>query len=322
LKPSDEGTHPVQNTPLWSENYLSQIYAPEAKIGFWFHFGRASFDPTLWNEVFVAYLPGDKYLVSGSYSYGDGPTGPTGNQLHYRCNNPFEQWTKSFYGAANLVTGEQLRAGPHVTGTHILVDAELTWDSLGPAFDLGPLSSNETWSKAHYEQHGRVRGYITYDGKRVELIGSGIRDHSWGPRDLSRFNYHVWMSGQFPDGRTFMVFHIVDDKGHSGTHALLGDANGVRAATLESNPPLITDASQIMNGYDMVFTTASGERAEISATIIQAPPISFGGASELLFGCHRPAGGTHWLYESQTRFEWDGQVGYGLTDRTVNMKNR
>ena len=319
LQAADEVTHKPRDVPLWSENYLSQVYAPEAEIGFWFHLGRSAFDVHLWNEIFIAYLPGDQYLVASSFSYGECEQGPLGNQLHYRCVEPFKKWTKSFRGAANLVNGEELRAGPYIPRRSEQVEVELVWEGLGPVFDLGHLSSNDTWSSAHYEQHGKVRGYITCGGKRTELSGSGIRDHSWGPRDLSRFNTHAWMSGQFQDGRTFEIFHIVDTQGRQATHAILGDAHSVREAKMVSKVPLITDMNQVGNSYDIVLTTESGERAEIHADIIQAPPMVFAGASELLFGNHCPPTSTHLLFEAQTRYMWDGQVGYGLTDRSINL---
>ena len=319
LQAADEVTHKPRDVPLWSENYLSQVYAPEAEIGFWFHLGRSAFDVHLWNEIFIAYLPGDQYLVASSFSYGECEQGPLGNQLHYRCVEPFKKWTKSFRGAANLVSGETLRAGPFVPGRSMHVDVELYWESLGPAWDLGPPSIHDTWASAHYEQHGVVRGTICYDGKRIELAGSGIRDHSWGPRDLSRFNTHAWMSGQFPDGRTFEIFHTVDTHGREKTHAILGDAHSIRAAKMVTKAPLITNIDHVGKAYDIVLTSESGGRAEIHAEIIQAPPMVFAGASELLFGHHRPPTSTHLLFEAQTRFFWDGQIGFGLTDRTINQ---
>lgn len=323
LHEADDVPHVIVDVPLWSENYLTQFYAPGAKTGFWFHLGRSWCDPKLWCEIFIAYLPGDQYLVSSSYSYGENAAGPIGNQLHYRCKKPFRQWTKSFHGAAQLVSGAQLRAGPFVIAEPLLVEMELEWNSLGPAFDLGYLGDNESWSSSHYEQHATGKGFLAYAGKRIEFSGSGIRDHSWGPRDFRKFNTHVWMNGQFPDSTTFEIFHAVDMGGRAGTHAVVGDDKGQRPATLLSPPPLITQASQFDQGYDIVLVTEAGERFEIRAEIIQAPRMTIAGKFDLLFGSHPPPSGGHChpLFESQTRFEWNGKVGYGLTDRSIMQKN-
>lgn len=323
LREADEGPHAIVDVPLWSENYLSQFYAPQTKIGFWFHLGRSWFDPRLWCELFIAYLPGDQYLVSTSYSYGETAEGPSGNHLQYRCKKPFRQWIKSFHGAAQLVSGAQLRAGPFVPAEPLLVDMELEWNSLGPAFDLGHLGENESWSSSHYEQHGTGKGFLCYEGKRIEFHGSGMRDHSWGPRDFRNFNTHVWMNGQFSDNSTFEVFHAVDLSGRSGTHAVIGNDKGLCPAKLITPPPLITQPAQFDQGYDLVLEADSGERMEIRAEIIQAPRMTIAGKFDLLFGNHPPPSGGHChpLFESQTRFDWNGKVGYGLTDRSILHKN-
>lgn len=302
LRIEDEGPHPIADVPLWSENYLDQIYDPEAQIGFWFHYGRAAFDPQLWNEVFIAYRPGDRFPVASSYSYGETPAGPTGSQLHYRYEKPFERWRKSFRGAAYLVSGAELRAGPFVQSASQFVEVDLVWENLGPAFDLGHLSSNDSWSSSSYEQHGKVRGHITFEGKRTDLNGTGLRDHSWDQRDFDRFNTHVWMHGQFPDGQTFEIFHIVEMNGRAGTHAVLGNAQGLRAANLVSTAPLITSIEEGDKSYDLVLTTESGERAEIHAEILQVPIMAFAGKSEFLFGKNAPPTGSHLLLEAQTKF--------------------
>ena len=320
LKPSDEGTHALMEVPGWSENYLTQAYAPEAKIGFWFHLGRTPFDQQLWNEIFIAYLPGDQFLVSNGYSYGDSPTGPIGNQLHYRCDKPFEQWTKSFRGAATLVTGEQLRKGAFAAGLHVAVDVELVCEGMGPVFDLGSHSDNDSWSKVHYEQHSRVRGYICYDGQRFELAGSGIRDHSWGPRDLTRLDCHNWVTAQFPSGRTLVVWCIKEFDKEVGTIALMGDGQSVRKCRLVTAPPMLAEGGPADAPYSFVLAGDDGRETTVRANILQIGPMSIGGINELLMGSPPMPTAHHRLLEAQTRFEWEGEIGYGLTDRGFPLR--
>ena len=105
LRDADDVPHPIANTPLWSENYLSYANFPEAGIFFWLHHGRTVYDPELWQEIFVAYLPGDRYLVSKATALSDTPMGPRAAGLTYRCVKPFEAWQKSFRGAARLLSG-------------------------------------------------------------------------------------------------------------------------------------------------------------------------------------------------------------------------
>src|SRR5690606_18439679 len=129
-----------------------------------------------------------------------------------------------------------------------------------------------------------IHGHLVFDGQRTEFSGSGIRDHSWGPRDLNFFNHHAWISGQFPSGRTFMVFSIVDMAGQSANHVLLDDGSGMREAKLVSTPPHLGNIADVDTGYDIVLTTADGHHETIRAEIQQVPFFALGGPSEILFG--------------------------------------
>src|SRR6266436_4127161 len=75
--------------------------------------------PTLWDEVMYITLPGDRYLVTRGFgpgrvedANGDGRGEIAIAGLSFRCDEPFRSWTKRFDGAARLVSGDDLRAGP------------------------------------------------------------------------------------------------------------------------------------------------------------------------------------------------------------------
>lgn len=317
LSAADDTPHPVGMEPGWSENYLTHAYDPDAGVGFFLHAGLTSFDDRLWNDFFVAFLPGDRFLVANGFAAGLTSRGTEGGQLKLRCDEPFVRWTKSFHGAASLVTGDELRAGPFAERGHVRVDADLTFEALGPTFDLGALD-NETWSTSHYEQHMSFHGSLVFDGQRITLSGTGLRDHSWGPRDMSRIQNHAWAHGQLPDGRTFMAFYLVDVDGKAGGHAAVGDPNRMEPAEILTPLPLLTDPADGMASYEFTLGTSSGE------LIIQGEPLqiamcALAGPSELLLGAHNDQGAHHRLLEAQTRFTVGGQTCYGLTDRTVRL---
>lgn len=317
LSPPDDIPHAVRAEPGWSENYLTHAYDAEAGIGFFLHAGLVSFDDRTWNDFFVAYLPGDRFLVANGFAAGVTSRGTEGGQLKLRCEEPFQRWTKSFHGAASLVTGDELRAGPFIERGHVRLDVDLTFEALGPAFDLGALE-NETWSSTHYEQHMRFRGTLEFAGQRITLSGSGLRDHSWGPRDMSRIDHHAWVHGQFPDGFTFMVFYLAAVDGKAGGHAAVSGPDGIEQAELKSPLPLLTDPADAVRSYELVLGTSAGD-ITIQAEPFQIATCSLTGPSELLFGAHPHANAHHLLLEAQTRFTLNGKTAYGLTDRTVRL---
>lgn len=319
LTDSDEYPHPVQDVPLWSENYLTQFYDPEAQVGVYMHLSRAPFNPNVWLENFVVYLPGNQFLVSRGYGNRECPTGPGGAQLTWECTKPFVEWTKRFSGGARLVSGAELMAGPLQDGLHSGVEMELVCRAASHVFDMGDMSQ-QSWAKLHYEQHCDMTGYVTYLGQRIKLRGTGLRDHSVGARDLSRMGNHVWHSGQFPSGRGFQFCNVQYREGSGKDDELrfttVTDHDGIHAATME-NTPIITEESQAFESYEMHIRTEDGTRHVIRAEVLQVMPFSLLGPNEIANGNHTGEATTHLLLDCQARYEWDGEIGYGLTERSV-----
>ena len=129
LRDEDDLPHAIADTPLWSENYLSHANFPDVGVFFWLHLGRTVYDPEVWQEIFVAYLPGEKFLVSKANSPACTPLGPRPAGLVYECVKPFEEWNKRFHGAARLVSGDDLRSGALADGLAIGVKMEMNYSA-------------------------------------------------------------------------------------------------------------------------------------------------------------------------------------------------
>jgi hypothetical protein len=318
LSESDDYTHDVRDEPLWSENYLSQAYSPATETGIYMHFNRPPFDNRLWHDIFVAYLPNDEFLVAKGFTpESSDAADPRGAGLEWTCDEPFRQWTKRFHGAVRHVSGDELRAGPLRDGMHTNAEMEIVYRALSPAFDVGALSEEQNWAVQHYEQHCEVTGYLDYGGKHVEFDGTGLRDHSWGPRDLSFMGNHVWLHGQFADGRTFMCIYVNTRSGEGRLNkSVIGAGEHMEPVEL-LEPPLIERDGQELDPYVLQFRRSDGSVAEIRAEVLQGVPIALVGPSEMAYGVDDRPDCTHVLYECQARFEWDGVIGHGLSERTV-----
>jgi hypothetical protein len=314
LTAADDVTHPIRDAKDWSENYLSHASFPAQGMSHWLHHGRTPWDRELWQEIVVFFLPGDRYLVSKANARTTELDGPRGAGLYYRCDEPFVTWTKSFRGGARLLTGAQLRAGPLTDGQSIGVEFDLTWNALGPAFTMD--TSKQTWTDAHYEQHCTVTGRLAWGDQEVELDGTGLRDHSWGPRDYGGVGRHAWIHAHWSSGRSFMIFHLLSRDGtHTLSHVTLDLGGGPQDAELVSAAPLCTKLSDGLSGYRLEMRSAAGDVVIIDADIEQAATLAMLGKSELGIGACADA--SHWLVEGQTRFAWDGEFAAGLTERTV-----
>jgi hypothetical protein len=320
LKDRDELPQPVQDVPLWSENYLSQAYDPTSGVGFFFHVSRMPFNYNIWEGVFTCFLPGDRFLVARDFSWDTNDKGPGSNALRFEVVEPWKTWSKTFKGAAQLVTGDELRAGAVQDDSHVYVEMELTFDAMAPVFDIGDMGT-QFWAHAHYEQHGKYTGKVAFEGTHLgvgaesyEFNGVGMRDHSVGARNVSKLKNHAWLTGEFPSGRVFMLMDLVLKEGPGFTYIVISDGTTFTRVQLTNPSPIINDAADVFQSYALEFEGPEGPSV-IKAEILQAMPYSFTGPNEWCLGTSPKV--RNLIVEAQTRFEWDGEVGYGLTERSV-----
>ena len=248
----DELPHEPGDVPLWCENYLSYVHDPEREVCAWMHLCHRPGEPSLWQETLLVALPGDRFLAAKAISPGIVDRGVGVSGITYVCEQPFREWTKRFEGGARLVSGEELRAGPLGDGLHVPVEMELSCRSISPAFDFGAEKLDQEWGHGHYEQHQQVSGTLRYGGETIEISGTGLRDHSWGPRDYNRIGSTSWIHGQFPEsGRSFMVVLVTGTPpAEPFSHAVISDGETITRVEA-SGVPTATDASQAAEGFEL-----------------------------------------------------------------------
>ena len=105
----------------------------------------------------------------------------------------------SFKGTLNENDNFEIEAD--FTSLHKAID--FTTDM--PEERMAIAVSNEKWNKeffnslktisgqTHYEQEGRLKGYFTLNGEKVDINLPCIRDHSFGKRDWTYMNNHLWL---------------------------------------------------------------------------------------------------------------------------------
>jgi hypothetical protein len=319
LTDADELPHPPADEPLWSESYLVQGYDPVAGVGFFTHLNRTEWDVELWNDVFVVYLPDDRFVVAKGYGLGD-DSGPQGGGTKLRMSRPWSECEVLHRGGAQLASGSELREGGLPDGRHIGLEVELSFSGHGPAFDLGNIDEPPV-GHAHYEQHGRLTGTIRYGEETITFAGTGLRDHTWGPRDLTFLGRHVWHHGLFPSGRWFSVAEVRTPRedGVMIQMANVGDAAGVTPSRLLTAPALLDAETDAFSPFAVTLQTPDGP-TEITGEILQPMTFSWVGVNEMALGADRRTDPSHRYFECQTRLEWNGEVGYGLSERTVYLR--
>ena len=92
-----------------------------------------------------------------------------------------------------------------VTMHETLPRPNIDFTSNMPAERMATGIANEKWNRAlfaglrnvsgqcHYEQEGMLEGEMTLNGKAIQFQLPCVRDHSFGKRDWSYMNNHLWL---------------------------------------------------------------------------------------------------------------------------------
>jgi hypothetical protein len=190
----DEAGHRAGAEPLWNESWYFDGVSADASLGVWVRIGLY---PNLGVAWYTAFVCGRGRPTTAVVDL-QAPL-PTGDSLsidagHLRaehtCEEPLRRFrvriqasAETYSDASALLRGER--------GAPADVQLDLVWETDGL-----PYAYRLT---TRYEIPCCVRGVVTIDGERLELSGTGQRDHSWGTRDWWSMDW-MWSAGTLDDG--------------------------------------------------------------------------------------------------------------------------
>lgn len=341
VDPAEDLTHKVPgDVALWSENYFFQCHDPVAQVGIWTHLGRTPHDPAIWRALVTVFLPDGKLLVSKTYGRGpdeDGVAGPHNGTLAFRCDEPLSRWTVRAETMARPTTRAELAGGLLADGPVVPLSFEYRFDALTPMWDLGAADmSGQSWALTHYEQAGRVAGWLrcgsrsgetasgeTASGETAtyELAGTGMRDHSHGPRHFGHFRRGSWTHAEFPGGRVFAALRmwsnddeVALNRAFISTDGKLREATPIDVPTLEG--PL-GDPSGVVVRLD----DGDNGIAEIEVEVLKAKTMTLAEPNEILYGVDAADPRIKIINEAVVRCRWDGEEGWGLCERSRRIED-
>lgn len=196
LGPSDEGLHASGPDQLWNESVYLDFSSPDGRVG---GYVRLGLYPNWGRAWYWACLVGDGrplvLLADNDASLPDADL--TVNGRGYVATHDVARPLEEF--RVTLDSSDAARQ---------LADPFAAYDSLRDAPRV-PLALDLTWSTAggvygyditpRYEVPCRVAGSIVAGDERIEFVGFGERDHSWGTRDWWGVSW-LWTSAHLDDG--------------------------------------------------------------------------------------------------------------------------
>lgn len=313
----------------WCENYALVANDPTAGINLCLYLGRQPFDISVWHEILLLSLPDGRVLVWKSAGRGGTGDGGGGAMATFRCVDPGRRWTVTLDGLTWASTAEALRNGPFHDGPWTRTTIELTFEAAMPAWVLRGDDLEHAQEHLHYEQLGRVTGTVTVGsegegGQSWTFDGTGHRDHSRGPRDFRAIRDHAWVNCLFPSGRAFALYKMrLADGSGSVAVACVYDGATLRPATVAAMPLLAEARGDTDHDRYQLVLDVDGTPARIDAEIRRpVGTVSYVTPNHMTIGACSDQRACMVVQERGTRFTWDGEVGYGHTQRSTQVRNQ
>jgi hypothetical protein len=235
--------------------------------------------------------------------------------LEFRHVDPFKTLTLTYEGNARETTMAAMIRGETDT-KQLRLEFEIEMNCAAPPWVSGTLNEDAAeafhqgfagaYISPRYEQLCTARGTVRVGDDEWSFTGTGLRIHRQGTRDTGGFWGHCWPSALFPSGRGFggLAFPERPDGEPTYNEAFVFD--GERMI-----PAILVDAPWLHRlqpfGEDVAVTlrTKDGDiRIEGETIVTSTIP---GGSHEFA-----PA-----LQQSGVRYRWDGEVSYGMMERSI-----
>lgn len=242
-------------------------------------------------------------------------TGP----LWFDCIEPFHRYRAQYQGNAMAGTFEEMLAPAFATEKRTALQFDIEAETVVPPWVQGSMSSDalertkagtvegEFMGGDRLEQLCRVKGTINYDGQLRQFTGGALRIRRAGIRNITGFWGHCWQSAVFPSGKAFG--YIAYPPRPDGTpsynegYVFLGEGELIPARAIQS--PWLHDFQFSGEDVGLVMETPDGRRFPIEGT-------SFGGLPSIgESGSVMPP-----LFQSITRYSWDGEESFGMMERS------
>jgi hypothetical protein len=210
LLEEDDFMHPVEDVGHFNESAYYNFFDADEAVGGWVRIGNRPNEGHA--EVSVCLYEPDG---SAGFQYKrprieDNRAHAAGG-LRFEVVEPWKHHRVGYAGHVCFLRDPYEMAEPSRAfkrNPQVSVSLELDWLGRSPGWGGEPRRRNaegaweaarlgnasRQFARGHFEQHGEVEGSLEIDGRRYDLRGHGLRDHSWGPRFWQNTGYYRWLT--------------------------------------------------------------------------------------------------------------------------------
>lgn len=274
LAPVHEFRHAADDDPTYNESTYYNFTSPSSGVVGWLRVAIQPNQPaaqatalvflptgtTLFTYARVGEVPSDAFAV-----------GP----VTFEIDQPYVKQRLAFDGRLSVFTdgrvltdpGKAIREAPTETAA-----VRLTITAMGAPFGTSGENQAEilddTLALGHFEQFHKVVGDIKIGDRAFTVDGTGLRDHSWGPRDWSVSLYYRWITAALEDGSAIMGLEVAR---RDGTFVRRGAyCDGTSTTEAEVHQVSIDWTEDGFGERVETAMTIAGQRRDLVATAVRS----------------------------------------------------
>ena len=317
LEPGDEFPHAIEEAENFNESVYINLFDHDQQIGAWFRVGNRPNEG--YSEVTCCiYLPGGRVGFMFSRPANTPNDAFDAGGLRIEVTEPFRHIEVCYEGTVCLLGDPLEMADPKTAlsnNPHVPCTVELSYRGVAPMYGGQPVGVDgdaiaekpeESFARAHYEQHVAGQGVIRVGDERLSLDGLGLRDHSWGPRYWQNIHWYRWLPMSFDKDFALMISIIATDDGRCKIGGMVledGEYHLVRAADLTVQ----YDDNRYQTAMTATIETAS-RSYDVEGRVLSLIPLRDRRTT--------PEGRrlVTRITEGMTRYTCDGHVGFGMSE--------
>jgi hypothetical protein len=172
------------------------------------------------------------------------------------------------------------------------------------------------WDQCHYTQAGVFTGRLAAGGRALERR-VGVRDRSWGIRNMGKIDFWVWLSANFPQAwLTAWLGQTADGKTITADGALIPDHGPRQLITAIDYDISFPPGKRTPSGARFILGTADGQTFSLSARPLHDIYVSiFIGVYDLGDPKVRAEKDkTTLIFDQVQAFELEGERGVGMAE--------
>lgn len=316
--------------PLVGENHGFWFFEDGGEFTFHVHVEANSPAWGIRREMVHVLLADGRVMSDWQFGPGTTPDGPGSACTRTRAIVPFSRWRLDYAGlplsssgahmAGSIIDLERAPRVPVELALDLCMDADPWVQGRLTPGGMGHEATDAIGGFRH-EQLFRASGEMRVGDERRRVTGTGLRTHRIGRRDMAQFAGHSWQTVLFPSGRGFgFQRHFLPDGTISFNEGFVLDADGrLLPAQVVEVPPML---NRFAGDRVRSVLECDGKRIVIEGETIaihhwtQEPG---DGRNRMRFGVDLGNPANFVLNNGCVRVEWDGEVGFGLLERSCRV---